>query len=104
MKPKFLYAGTEIFESGLGLDISEFSIRLISEDPYRKTFLSRGVLILNHCLKKRACYNQIKGCTLMAEYEFRHIMTTLANYIKSLNMYNAIFCDSGKYVLYAEPS
>ena len=34
----------------------------------------------------------------MAEYEFRQIMKFLTNYMKSLNMYNAIFCDSGKYV------
>ena len=34
----------------------------------------------------------------MAEYEFRQIMKFLTNYMKSLNMYNAIFCNSGKYV------
>ena len=32
----------------------------------------------------------------MEENEFRHIMQTLANYMRSLNVYNKIFCDSGK--------
>ena len=32
----------------------------------------------------------------MKENEFRHIMQTLANYMRSLNVYNKIFCDSGK--------
>ena len=60
-------------------------------------YLTYNVWYIGHIIKL-VNDHQIKGSTFMAEYEFHQIMKFLTNYMKSLNMYNAIFCNSGKYI------